>query len=245
MARISTYPLDTKVVGGDKWIGSDSQNNFQTKNFTAEAVAEFIFGAGSQGQLFKYKYSMEAVAQGELGDLLFPAGGAASVPLNTINTFTLSDNALNQGGVLINVSTWYTSPLIGSEILFTQVDNITQWAIFSWNSAQVNATNTKFSDIGLTYRGGNGSLTEGKEYFISLLTYGASSGGDKNFVSAQLNGNNVYTVTHNLDKFPAVSVSLGTQANPTEEVECEVTYLNKDQVSLEFTNNFTGVAIFN
>ena len=32
MARISTYVKDTNVVGADKWIGSDSQNNFQTKN---------------------------------------------------------------------------------------------------------------------------------------------------------------------------------------------------------------------
>ena len=42
MARISTYVKDTNVVGADKWIGSDSQNNFQTKNFTAQDVANFI-----------------------------------------------------------------------------------------------------------------------------------------------------------------------------------------------------------
>ena len=31
MARISTYVNDTDVVGADKWIGSDSQNNFQSQ----------------------------------------------------------------------------------------------------------------------------------------------------------------------------------------------------------------------
>ena len=42
MARISTYKNDVDVVAADKWIGSDSQNNMQTKNFTAGAVAKFI-----------------------------------------------------------------------------------------------------------------------------------------------------------------------------------------------------------
>ena len=31
MARISTYKNATPVVASDKWIGSDSQNNMQTK----------------------------------------------------------------------------------------------------------------------------------------------------------------------------------------------------------------------
>lgn len=156
----------------------------------------------------------------------------------------MSIYAENQGGLSLNVSTWYTSPLIGSDVLITQCDDITQWAIYKWNSAVVKGGEPNFYDIGLTYISGNGGLTSEKDYFISLLQHSSSSG-DKNFVSAQLTGNSSYTVTHNLDKFPAVSVSLGTSTNPTEEVECVVTYINKDQVSLEFTNNFTGVAIFN
>ena len=41
MARISTYPNDTYVIGIDKWIGSDANNNNITKNFTADAVASY------------------------------------------------------------------------------------------------------------------------------------------------------------------------------------------------------------
>ena len=33
MARISTYPLDTHLVGSDYWIGSDADSNYATKNF--------------------------------------------------------------------------------------------------------------------------------------------------------------------------------------------------------------------
>ena len=50
MARISTYEKTQHAVGAsDKWIGSDSQNNMQTKNFTAQAVADFINKTGGQG----------------------------------------------------------------------------------------------------------------------------------------------------------------------------------------------------
>ena len=41
MAKISTYVTDQNIVAADKWIGSDSQNNFQTKNFTAGDVDIF------------------------------------------------------------------------------------------------------------------------------------------------------------------------------------------------------------
>tara|TARA_R110002095_G_scaffold48987_1_gene43318 strand:+ start:1390 stop:1509 length:120 start_codon:yes stop_codon:yes gene_type:complete len=39
MARISSYKNASPVVGTDKWIGTDSQNLDQTKNFTADSVA--------------------------------------------------------------------------------------------------------------------------------------------------------------------------------------------------------------
>ena len=57
MARISTYKNATPVVASDKWIGSDSQNNMQTKNFTAQAVADFINKTGGQGQNLRYRYN--------------------------------------------------------------------------------------------------------------------------------------------------------------------------------------------
>jgi hypothetical protein len=61
MARIQTYPNDIFVTGNDKWIGSDANNDFITKNFTANAVAEYfnrvgIIDTGS----FNWSYRMYA-----------------------------------------------------------------------------------------------------------------------------------------------------------------------------------------
>lgn len=246
MARISTYVIDQNIVADDKWIGSDSQNNFQTKNFTAGDVAKFINTKASESQLFRYQYSNINPASPALRpneSITFTNGAAINVPFSGITSFVLSQYAENQGGLSINVSTWYTSPLIGSDVLITQCDDITQWAIYKWDSS-VKKGSTAFYDIGLTYVAGNGGLTDAKDYFISLLQYAGSSG-DKNEVSAQLTGSDSYIVTHNLNKFPSVTVSLGTPTTPTQQIECEITYINLNQVNLQFTNNFTGVAIFN
>ena len=48
MARISTYNKAVPVVAEDKWIGSDSQNQMRTRNFTAQDVANFINKKGGE-----------------------------------------------------------------------------------------------------------------------------------------------------------------------------------------------------
>ena len=72
---------------------------------------------------------------------------------------------------------------------------------------------------------GQRGLNCGKRLFYIFASVCGSSG-DKNEVSAQLSGSNSYVVNHTLNKYPSVTVSLGTQATPTEEIECKVTYIN-------------------
>ena len=249
MARISTYVIDQNIVADDKWIGSDSQNNFQTKNFTAGDVAKFINTKASESQLFRYQYSninptSPALRPNE--SITFTTGGAINVPFSGITSFVLSQYAENQGGLSINVSTWYTSPLIGSDVLITQCDDITQWGIYKWDSAAQKGGEIDFYEIGLTLKASTGSLTEDKEYFISLLTYNVSAQGDANFVGT-LNGNAaIYTISHNLNKYPSVTVTeKDGSSDPTEEIACSVIYLNLNQIRVEFNSNFAGKIICN
>ena len=172
MARIATYVNDQNIVAADKWIGSDSQNNWQTKNFTAGDVAKFIQKGGNESQIFRYQYTQDGAPGTTIpnGSITFNGGGAATVALNSITTLVLSVYAENQNNNTLNLSTWYNSPLTGSDILLTQCDDITQWAIYRWTSA-TQKTNPLLYDVALNYQAGNGSLTANKDYFISLLTY--------------------------------------------------------------------------
>lgn len=69
----------------------------------------------------------------------------------------------------------------------------------------------------------------------------ASSSGDKNYVHDQASPNSTWTITHNLNKRPAVSVvdSAGTQ------IICDVQYDSDNQVTLTFDDSTAGKAYFN
>ena len=57
MARISTYPLDTNLVGSDYLIGSDADSNYATKNFTIDSVVEYMNRVATQQQDLRFKYT--------------------------------------------------------------------------------------------------------------------------------------------------------------------------------------------
>ena len=69
MAKISTYPLDTNLVGTDKWIGSDADNNFATKNFTIDSVSEYMNRVATQQQALRYVYNNTHSTNVKFGNL--------------------------------------------------------------------------------------------------------------------------------------------------------------------------------
>jgi len=237
MARISTYKNATPVVASDKWIGSDSQNNMETKNFTAQAVADFINKTGGQGQNLRYRYNETNVY--ETGTLSFLGGGSDSVLLNSITTIDAS--VFDTRSLTIDVSDFIKNALLDSDILLTDCSDITNWAIYTVNSVVERVSNVQLT-LGLTFKAGGGSLIANKDYFISLLKYDANASGDLNFTVGIPGNSLTYLITHNLNKFPAVSVfEDGTQ----KEIFGEVTYNNLNQCTLTFTSLVTGTATFN
>jgi hypothetical protein len=75
-----------------------------------------------------------------------------------------------------------------------------------------------------------------------LLNYDSSATGDLNFTFS-LPGNALsYLVTHNLNKFPSVSVF---ESGTSSEIYGEVVYNNLNQCTITFTSLVTGTATFN
>mgnify|MGYP003624943817 FL=1 len=256
MARISTYPLDTNLVGTDYWIGSDANSNYATKNFTIDSVAAYMSREGVARQAINYDYT-ETTPVGA-GSISFrnPATGVLT-PQGNINfdqigngvagkpiSIALSKNELAEAG--IDISSFYVAPLGGSDVLITQADDVAVFAIFLWGAAtQLPAPHDDFYNCPITFKSGSGGLTLGKEYFISLLTPAGQSG-DANF-KATLNGASTYTVSHNLNKYPSVSVaSLVNGTTKYKEVYADVTYDDVNTVTIDFATTFNnGEAYFN
>ena len=234
MARISTYQKAIPVVAEDKWIGSDSQNQMRTRNFTAQDVANFINKKGGEDQNLRYTYNDTT---GYLtGSISFANGGAVNVPLNSITT--LDVGVFDLRSPTKNLGNFITNALVSSEILLSDCSDIANWAIYSWNTAVLKGSTLEYQ-VGLTFKAGGGSLVEGRDYFISLLTNDASI---SNF-TFDLDGNSLsYTITHGMNKFPSVSV---IEDGTNNQVFGNVTYNNLNQCTITFTSLVTGKVTFN
>lgn len=237
MAKISTYPLDTHLIGTDYWIGSDANSNYATKNFTIDSVVEYMNRVATQQQALRFKYTNTIpYTDGSF----YGADGATAAPnvaYNSITGFTLNKFELTNLG--IDISSFYSNPLGGSEVLITQCDDVSRWAVFSWVSSTQNAQNNSFYDIVVAYKGGNNGLIANKDYFISLLTYAGAN--DANFLYTLDGSTNVYAIDHNLNKYPAVTIFDANNA----EVETQIVFNSLNRATLTFSLPFTGKASFN
>tara|TARA_R100000657_G_C4595879_1_gene53262 strand:- start:129 stop:584 length:456 start_codon:yes stop_codon:yes gene_type:complete len=140
-----------------------------------------------------------------------------------------------------DISSYYTVPLVNSTVVISQANDPSVFGIFDWNSAAQNSSEPDFFDIGVTLKASTGSLTDKKDYFISLLQYASNISGDKNFVFTQDIASDTWVINHNLNKFPSVSVVNSADLTVYGNVE----YDTLNQVTVTFNAPFTGKAFLN
>lgn len=241
MARISTYPLDTAIVGTDKWVGSDSQQLFATKNFTADAVAEFINGYNKiESTSLRYEYRDYSVHPSmEEGTISFTSFIGANVDFSTVTSFKISKTQLYRS--LDSLANFYSNPLIGSMVMISQCDKISNWGVFKWSNSIQDIVNLDFYDITLKYVSGPGFFEDEKDYFISILTYDTNLTSDKNFVYTQVGASNTWQVTHGLNKLCSVDVVSDTD----DIIYPNIEYTSLNTVTITFSTPQAGQAFFN
>ena len=227
MARISSYPYDITVQDTDAWVGSDSVNR-STKQYTAEAVAKYLNIKGkisiSAQMVFKY-----VAANPGAGDFSGPADGSA---MTGITTMQLSTADVSGQDVVA-----FMNYLVGNNILISEQNNISTFGHFLIDSYTVSAAG--FYTLNLTSLGGNGNLTDLLYYDFAVFTLPAQ--GVPTFIFTQAVAATVWNVTHNLGKFPSITVI--DTANTV--VTGEYTYIDNSNVTLKFSAAFAGKAYLN
>jgi hypothetical protein len=159
MAAISSYPYDIVIQDNDAWIGTDSVNR-KTKQYTAEAVANYlnINGKVSVGGQMVYGFSSAPLSGN--GTFSLPNGGGSSA-YSAITSIKIS--ILEKSGQNVVA---FVSYLVGSEILISAQDEISSFGHYEVTSYTVDPSNNSYYVLGLNYIGGNGSVTAGKLYDI-------------------------------------------------------------------------------
>ena len=224
MARISSYRFDNNVTDNDAWIGTDASNRI-TKQFSAEAVAKYLNIKGkisiSAQMVFEYKNTIES------GAFTGPADGSS---IATITTMDIS-NADASGQNTVE----FMEYLVGNDILISEQNDISKFGHFN-----ITSYTTKGNDhtLVLANVGGNGNLELNKFYDFAVFTL---SSPDKTFEFTQGQPALVWTIQHNLNKFPSVSVV----DTSNTVVNSQVNYVDKNNITINNTAQFAGKAYLN
>ena len=164
--RINNYIKDTLVTATDKWIGTDSNNFNQTKNFTPTTLADYYNHnqvINSPYLTFKYQ-TLEPGEVREDGTISFVTEIGSLIPFNSISTFLVSYKSLKGN----NISE-YLNFLNGGKIILSRAEDINFFGFYKVIGLTPYLPNEDFFVITLDFIDGNGGMLEDKDYIISLL----------------------------------------------------------------------------
>jgi hypothetical protein len=239
MARISTYGVDAIPELGDKMIGTDAASGaaFNTKNYKLSDIAATINKTNSLGVADQLIYFFQTdISEGRKhGSISFEAGNGTLTPFNQITELIFSKALL--GGKTIE----HFLPLfIGKSIILAQLNNLNNFGTYLVQNIVESISEPNFFVVTLENIEYNGVISDGGNYIFSEFARPISND-DKNFVFNQVVPSTTWTVTHNLNKFPSVSV---VDTGGTVVVG-SYTYDSDNQTTLNFTHAFAGKAYFN
>jgi hypothetical protein len=226
MARISSYPRDLEVTDGDAWVGTESSNRL-TRNFTAAAVAKYLN--------IKGKISISAQMVFKFTQTNPPASGQFSGPANDSNISAITTMQISSVDASDQNTVEFMEYLVGNDILISEQNDISKFGHFNITSYTVNGN---AYTLVLANIGGNGTLDLDKFYDFAVFTL---SSPDKTFEFDQGQPALVWTIQHNLNKFPSVSVV--DTANTV--VNSQVNYIDKNNITINNTAQFAGKAYLN
>ena len=226
MARISSYPRDLDVNDKDAWIGTESSNRL-TRNFTAEAVAKYLNIKGkisiSAQMVFKFD-----IANQVPGTFNGPADGATFASITTMELSTIDASGQNVVA--------FMDYIVGNDILISEQKDISTFGHYTIDSYTPNGN---FYTLALTNKKGEGALVQDTFYDFAVFTL--STQGVPTFIFNQGVPATTWSITHNLGKFPSITViDTGNTV-----VTGEYTYVDNNNVTLTFSAGFAGKAYLN
>jgi len=226
MARISSYPRDLDVNDKDAWIGTESSNRL-TRNFTAEAVAKYLNIKGKISISAQMVFKFDNIDQVP-GTFNGPADGATFASVTTME-LSVSDSS-NQNVVA------FMDYIVGNDILINEQNDISTFGHYTIDSYTPNGN---FYTLALTNKKGEGALV--KDTFYDFAVFTLSTQGVPTFIFNQGVPATTWSITHNLGKFPSITViDTGNTV-----VTGEYTYVDNNNVILTFSAGFAGKAYLN
>ena len=231
MAIGSSYPIDKDVEDKDLVLGTDYGSN-RTVNFPMEDIANYlnIKGKISIGGQTTWKF----VTSNPIGGTISMINGAGNgMPFSNITYLIMSTQDMSTQRVVE-----FIDYLVGGQVLLAQQKKPTQFGHYKIVSYE-QSVDPLFYVITLEYIGGNGNIQE--NYYYDLVPFTPLPTGDKTFVFTQDTPENPWIITHDLDKFPSVSMVLSTG----QVGIADVAYIDENNLTITFSGDESGKAYLN
>ena len=236
MARIKNYSLDTTITGGDKLVGTDVGSNNATKSYQVETIGQYFSKTGSaDGTQLGYQYNYagtylnNAIHSGEFRYQVDPTAPSQYGWANIMG-FAFSRYNINRVDI---------APIVS--LFQNQIIKITDISDSNANYGTYEVSNvTALSNaylFSLIHKGSFGEPTGSTVTFANT----ALTRPDKFFTCVQSGASATWTIQHNLEKFPSVTVI--DSANNV--VYGNITYTDKNNLTINFSAPFSGKAYLN
>jgi len=209
MGRIIGYQYDDNVQDGDAWIGSEDGGG-RTKQYTAEAVANYLNIQGKISIVGQMTYKYVVTPESETGSFAVFGGGTDPVAFSAVTKLTLSNQDIGGQRVVE-----FLNLLVGSDILITEQEAISTFGYYSIDSYAVNATDPAYYDLGVTFKSGNGSM-EAEQIYEA-----------QNFVLANDATQSPWNTVPDGISYTAADVGIGTET-PSEKLEVSGNILSEN-----------------
>jgi hypothetical protein len=221
--------LGSKIIKG----GENSLPKNLTVNYSVATLTSYVIEQYAKGIAWEFVVSENEEYERPDGSLSFELYNA-NVPFQDITTIKISEST--SGG---KYALQYLQALVGNNISVSNYLDINNFGVYKLNSLVQDPLEPTFYNANLTFVRGNGNLVNTKLYYIEASAIGITS--DKNFVFNQSVPSTVWSITHNLNKFPSVSVvdTANTQVFTIAD------YIDKNTLTLTFSAAFAGKAYLN
>ena len=237
MPRINNIATDKVISKNDKLLGSDHGGS--TRNYVIQDITQFIAETNiiSPAGSFSFRYPKDPNVLVK-GDAKFTFSSGSDFSKAT----AIKMSKYNYGEDDIDVSASFEL-LNSKDIIIYEVTNKANYGLYRASHATVDSNNSNFYNLFIDYKDkGNGAISNEKVYAIAL--YG---GGDINYTHHQNNDSATWTVNHNLNKFPSVSIKFSSSDTVYENVGAfaGVKYIDKNNLTINLAAAESGYAYLN
>ena len=233
MPIISSYPINTDPSPTDIIVGTDVSNG-RTKNFTVASLSDEAINSWLKQVSWQFITEDPETASRPKGSISFQNYGGNNTNWSNITTLYVNTNMV---GSALN-SLPYLQRTIGSKIIIQDRKDISRYGVYTLESL-TQVDDTTVYTMELSFEEGNATIIE-LEYYAIQFDIGTDEG-DKFFEFVQGVSSTTWEINHNLNKFPSVSV-----VNNNDVVAFgEVTYIDLNNLTINFSAGFSGKAYLN